>query len=278
MHQPTYPELVIIGYTNIDINITPSKTNTLPGGAGYFCALAASLFIKNVGLVTRIGYDFEEKFANFLREKVSKDGIKMIPDKNTATSIQKYYTDTDYSQRDVTLNKGVSEDLCPGDVPHEWLQHAKIIHVATMPPRQQQIFINYIKSLNLKAILSCDTDYSFLKDVNNKEIILSNFCNCDLVFMNRDEYELLKSDTMMFKESIVKLDKTGAMHLLKGNVEAECRTTTVVAEDATGAGDVFAGVYLAQRILGNSNQESLEQATKTATLSVTKEGIEHLFE
>jgi len=76
-------KLVIIGYTNIDINVTPSSTTTLPGGGAYFAAIAASRVINSVGLVTRIGKDYD---PTFLLSRVLPDGVHISKDKVNARS------------------------------------------------------------------------------------------------------------------------------------------------------------------------------------------------
>lgn len=270
-----YPELVIIGYTNIDINISPNNKTILPGGAAYFVACAASLETKNVGLVTRIGFDFDPKF---LLTRVAEEGVKIINDKETAKSIQTYHSD-DPTDRDVELKKGVAQDLNPRDIPNDWIENAKIIHVATMPPEYQGIFLKYVKNHKKDdTILSTDTELSFVKNSALKPQIIENLKMADLLFVNRLEYELLKTDVSNIKEIIVKKDKDGAVYILNSKIDSKVKTKTVNAVDSTGAGDVFAGTYLACRINGKSVDDSLEQAANIATKSIVKEGVSHLFE
>lgn len=266
------PELIIVGYTNIDVNITPTRTTIQPGGAAYFVSLAASLFNKNVGLVTRVGNDFD---CDFLLSRVNHDGIKFIANKNTSQSIQYYQSDTDHTQREIVLKKGVAEDLVSTDIPENWLINSKIIHIATMPPLAQREFLTYIKNKNYKGLISCDTDYSFLKQLDLRKVIIHNFNLCDIVFMNNNEYKLLFDQT--FKLSVVKKDKDGALILSDNKIIAQCKTSKVKAIDSTGAGDIFAGVFLANLVQSKTYHYCLKRACKIATQSVEKDGIDHLF-
>lgn len=270
------PKLVIIGYTNIDVNITPKSKTILPGGAAYFVACAASLTTKPVGLVTRVGYDFD---PTFLLTRVLPEGVKIIKDKETAKSIQTYYSEEDPTQRDVKLEQGVAQDLNPADIPQGWLEKAEIIHVGTMPPQYQKVFLEYVKkNKKPETILSTDTELSFVKNPELQPQIIENLALADLVFVNRLEYELLKEHLDKIQHVIIKLDKDGAIYKHKGVEEARVSTSKVTPVDSTGAGDIFAGTFLANRVNGASIKESLEKSAEVATESIEKEGMMHLFE
>ena len=268
------PQLIVIGYTNIDINITPSKKTILPGGAAYFAACAASLYLKPVGLVTRVGNDFDPAF---LLMRVLPEGVHVIADKQTAKSIQTYHSETDPTKRDVVLEKGVAQDLCPEDIPAKWLENAEYIHVGTMPPQYQQTFIDFLTSKKLKACISTDTELSFLKNPDLKPGIIDNLKKCDLVFVNRAEYDILKDELKSVKKLVIKYDKDGAVYVENHKEQGRVATQQVNVIDATGAGDIFAGVFLACQVQGKSINESVQEAAKTATTSIEKEGISHLF-
>lgn len=272
----TYPKLVVIGYTNIDINITPNSQSTLPGGAAYFVACTASRLTSDVGLVTRIGYDFDPAF---LLTRVIKEGVHIIPDKETAKSIQTYFSLTDPTDRDVVLKKGVAQDLNPQDIPEGWIENAEIVHVATMPPEYQKLFIEYVKEhKGENTLLSTDTELSFVKNPRMKKQIIKNMQYPDLVFVNRLEYELLKHEMKHIEHVIVKLDKDGAVYFHNGKEECRVTTRNTDAVDSTGAGDVLAGTFLAARVNGDTIETALQKAADTATQSIEKEGIMHLFE
>ncbi|MNC97821.1 ribokinase [compost metagenome] len=62
-----------------------------------------------------------------------------------------------------------------------------------------------------------------------------------------------------------------------GNIIAKSEGKNVPVVDVTGAGDIFAGTFLASLTKSSSLQESLEKGVQTATNSVTQEGVMHLF-
>jgi len=269
-----FPELIVVGYTNIDINVTPSKKSIHPGGAAYFVAVASSLVLQPVGLVTRIGTDFD---TTFLFQRVLTEGVHIIQDKPTAKSTQIYRSDTDLTDRDITLDWGVAPEVCPDDIPKQWLSHAKYIHIGTMPPKQQAPFLPYLRKHAPQAKISIDSDIFLLSDPQNVKTVTENFGNADIIFVNRREYEVLKDVVDIHPFVIFKKDKDGAVFLKKGTVVTETHAASINPVDVTGAGDILAGTFLAHLTHGDDVQTSLKEATIIATISVTKEGIEHLF-
>jgi len=271
-----FPKLVVIGFTNIDVNVTPSKETIAPGGAGFFVAIAASLFLPNVGLVTRVGNDFD---PSFLLSRVSPDGVKLIRDKVTARSTQTYASDSDLTQRNIKLEDGVAADLNSADIPEGWIEHAEFIHIATMPPAQQAAFQKYVMQYKLpQAIVSIDTDQYFFNQPELIPIIEDNFACADLIFTNRFEYQTLERVVKAHAFAVVKQDEGGAYILKKGKKVLSGPAPRVTAIDVTGAGDVFAGTFLAKQALGDNLEASLKQAITGASHSVTAEGVMHLFE
>lgn len=268
------PAITIIGYLNIDINRYPNKPEEiLPGGAAYFVVLAASLCNPSVGIVSAIGNDFPiEKLGNRIR----LDGaIKMdIP---ASKSIQTYLDMNDFSKRDLELFEGASQKLKPEDIPADWIQESKWIHVATMPPEIQLPFMKYLREKGAKATISVDTDISFLKLEKYQPIIEEIFSFADVVFMNRHEYEILKGVIHNYPTAVVKKDQDGAMIFKKGKQTETVEAPKVECVDATGAGDIFAGTYMAEIVNGKSEKEALTKAVEKATFSVSKSGIDHLL-
>lgn len=269
-----YPQLIFIGYTNIDTNITPTKKTVFPGGAAYFAAIAASRIIQPIGLVTRVGEDFD---LSFLKTRVLAQGIRIVSRGKTAISTQMYHSETDLTDRDISVSLGVAPGLTPKDIPTHWLSRAQRIHIATMPPVQQRHFIEFLKEKTPQAKLSIDTDIFLLKEKKTKKLVEENFTLVNTVFANRREYQELKFTIDRLNEAIIKLDKEGALYLKKGHTVFRCPAPVVQAIDTTGAGDIFAGTFLAAQALGTSIKESLKKATETASASVTEVSINHLF-
>lgn len=269
------PELGIIGYTNIDVNRNPGGETVLPGGAAYFAALAASRIMPNVGLITRIGYDFD---ATFLRTRVLPEGIYLDNIKPTGRSTQVYNSEDDPTNRDVFFEPGASADLSGEDIPPQWLAGLKMVHVATMKPVQQAEVVAFLRRRAPHIQISMDTDHSLLQQEASRNKIIETLSLVDLMFVNRKEYELLKQAVDRLAHAVVKLDKDGAMYLSRGVPIMQMKTDPATVVDATGAGDILAGTFLAGKQTGLPDAQALRMAIDVASLSVQQTGVAHLFE
>lgn len=268
------PTFIVIGYTNIDVNITPKSKTILPGGGAYFAAIAASRYVNTVGLVTRVGYDYD---THFLLKRVLAEGVHIDATKPTARSTQTYHSEVDLTDRTISLEWGVAPDINPSDIPSDWLKSVTHIHVATMPPKQQYEFITYIRGNAPEVQLSIDSDSFFFDDQIKKEQIKTNYAAADLVFVNRVEYESLKEFLNTLPRVIVKQDKDGVFYLVRGKKKFGFPAPQVEIKDATGAGDVLAGTCMALLSMGKSLEDALSEACKVASHSVEQEGVMHLF-
>ncbi|MEO8581817.1 MAG: carbohydrate kinase family protein [Patescibacteria group bacterium] len=268
------PTLIFVGYTNIDINITLSSRSVLPGGGAYFAAIAASRILPSIGLVTRIGNDYD---SSFLLSRVLPDGVHVIAEKLTAKSIQTYHSDEDLTDRDISLEWGVAPDVNPNDFPKKWLKTVKHIHISTMPPHQQEKFISFLRTEAPQAKISLDTDHFFFHDQNLLKKIKENFSKIDLAFANRHEYKALKEVIDTLPEAIVKFDEDGADYMKKGKRIFHVSTPVTQVKDATGAGDLLAGTYLGLIMKGRTQKVALQKAVELATASVKEVGVAHLF-
>lgn len=269
------PEIGCVGYTTIDTNITHDGTVSAPGGGAYFAALSMSRQARPVGLVTRVGSDYN---SSFFMERVCGEGIRYVSDGKTAEIILKYPSTNDPTDREISVDLGVAKDLTGLDIPIEWLSTLRLIHVSTMFPNQQHAILEFIRQNTNNVILSMDTDSYLLVDDANREVVRRNYELCDIGFVNRLEYELLAETIDSLDESLVKLDAEGAVYMQQGKIIARSGARKVIPVDVTGAGDVFAGAFLSLRYLRGSVQESLDYATHLATESITQKGIKHILE
>ncbi|MDO8429908.1 MAG: hypothetical protein Q7S73_00900, partial [bacterium] len=67
-------DLIVIGHVSYDENKTIYGTKTVPSGAAYLVTLPASIYSKNIGIVARIGKDYD--IENLKRLGINLDGIK----------------------------------------------------------------------------------------------------------------------------------------------------------------------------------------------------------
>ncbi|MDR0463069.1 MAG: carbohydrate kinase family protein [Pseudomonadales bacterium] len=272
-------KLIFIGLINQDIDRTPTKETTAPGGAVYFAALAAARngLNENVEMVGRVGTDFD---LMQIRKKIGESGIIVDAEMPSTKSIQIYHSDTDLTDRDIEFEPGASLQLTPNDIPKHWLTSENFFHIATMPPAMQGMFVDFFNNHPEKLSFSIDTDLTFLSDEENLKQVKHNFAEADLVFVNRREAEALGDVLPKLKQVILKLDKDGAQFWQAGQKLFDVSCPKVEVVNATGAGDILAGTYLSNKELKEmSEEEALTDAIAQASLATTYEHKEDfLFE
>ncbi len=268
--------LVIIGNVSYDSNIYPSgEKRRIVSGAAYIVALAASLFSKNIGIVTKLGSDFNLKYLQELQIDLS--GVQLI--KNAKTSrFYHTYKNNDQSQRIFKGELTIGKTLSPNDIPKHFLS-AKYIHVATMPPIQQKIFVDFLRK-HSKANISIDTLEDYILEW--RDIVFDNFKKVDIAFVDKREHELLETIKLKKVEIVIKKGKDGADDIYYKNYKKRVihADAPIVAKviDKTGAGDVLAGVFLTLIAKGKSRAYALSNAVKIASISITNFGVRHLLE
>lgn len=103
------------------------------------------------------------------------------------------------------------------------------------------------------------------------------FRKAALIFTNEDEYQtLMQLGQEAFSSPVIlKKGKHGAVYIHKHDTIV-VPAHAVDPVDTTGAGDVLAGAFLAQRAQGRSIEASLQHAVDLASQSVTAFGVEHM--
>ena len=264
-------DVVIIGNVCYDEGIFyrangSTTSNKTCGGACYFSSIAASLF-SNVGMVAKVGNDYDLSFLNVSR--INLEGLQIVDDLKT-TVFKTYFTSLDGQERKIigSVHEGLL--LSPSDIPKSYLS-AKCIHIATNEPQIQYDLVKFLKS-NSNAIISIDTISGYSSD----KITRQAFDLADIAIIE-DKFEFLLQCNA--KNKIVKHGKYGVDLLING-LKIEFKNENIIQEvvDKTGAGDIFAGSFMGCLSAGMGLKQSISKAMKIATFSVSKYGAEHLLD
>lgn len=256
-------KIIVIGYTNLDEDhFADGRIESRVGGGGYFSAQSATkeLSARDVLFVTMIGKDFDEQFI----ENLNQTGISRSEKYNTSKSVQKYLNIHEPSQRELTLFDGTSQLLNQEALHPSFLEQNVWVHISTMPPLQQEPFIHTVRALNPRATISIDSDMCLYTD-EHLPGIKKNFLQADVVFANRLESQMIQDIAIQLRHLIVKEDKDGAKVLNFGQVVAQQKAPKVRVKNSTGAGDTFAGAYIAQKIRSQDEDTSLKYAVEKAS-------------
>lgn len=269
--------LVIIGHVGYDtIWSHHVKGQRIIGGAAFYAAVGAACFTKRAVVVTRIPANdgLLDRAIQSLSLPVS--GVKKVS--GPASHFTVRYSDVDATPCGATYDNilGCGAGIEFSDVPVS-LVAAPFIHLGTAPPQQQLRWVTDLRSaVGNASFVSVDTTLSFIRQYLDKfaQIIALS----DLLFVNEHEYSQLLSSGIAAKATIVKKGSRGAESRDEDSLQHEVLAPEVQCVDDTGAGDVLAGAFMANLALGSEPFEALYRAVKTASLSVTQLGVQHLVQ
>ena len=263
--------LVVYGDFTIDEIITSGKTRANNGGSGYYSAVGASLFSKNVGVVGVVGNDYDLDALE--RLGIDREGIRMAPANKTTRFICRY--SENLRDREIIEKRDASALAAPQDMPDRYLDQAQYFHVATMPPHQQEEMIRRIRSRNADAIISVDTIDFFIKDKLAEVTRVLELA--DTVFLDEEEYALVAGKFVPKGDLIIKCGPLGVRYTLGGISGSIAAPRIAQVVDKTGAGEMLAGAFMAQ-VADKANPEiALKNAVRCASESITDYGVEHVL-
>lgn len=266
--------LLIVGHTSLDENINRYHESRITrSGAAYMAAIGASIVSKDVGIVTRIGGDYDR--ASLDRIGINLQGVKQICHGRT-TRFKLTYRHEDELQRDFEAAFNVGNDIGPNDVPSKYFERISYVHIATMPPTQQSKFIKFFRETTPGVRISIDTIEAFI--TGERQQVLDNFDRSDLAWLDRREFDYL-SNRAPDCDLVLKAGKEGATFYGRDGIVIHSDAPFVErVVDKTGSGDVLAGAFLAGIAQGDSIEVSLMRGCRIASESIKQFGVDHLLE
>lgn len=260
-------DVSIIGDIAWNHDITPTKDKTSVGGAAYYSAVGASCFSDQIGVVARIGEDFN--LDCLTQKKINIEGIKVIPGEKTCRFEVVQHQN---GSREFEAYRGVAGIVDTSIFPNNY-SSSKFIHLSTQHPDHA---ITWLNMLSGHKNVSVDSFELFVKEF--PDLTRQMFQKADIIFTNESEWQVMQQfgDDFINKPIIVKRGKDGAVYKNKDEIFM-IPAPEVSAVDFSGAGDVLAGAFLALRAQGVSIEIALKKAIDLASYSVTEFGIEHIF-
>ena len=279
------PDLLCLGEPLLEFNQQPDG-NYLPGHGGDTsnCAIAAARQGASVGYATHIGADsFGNSFMRLWAEEgVDTSAVQQVADAHTGIY---FVTHGDHGHEFSYFRAGsAASRMGPDDLPVATLQSAKILHVsgisqAISPTAADMVFaaietvksaggkISYDTNLRLKlwpldraratihaAMSQCDIALPGLEDARQ----LTGLQHADAI---ADFYLRLGAGLVALtlgEQGTLVATPDARQHV------AACR---VEAVDATAAGDVFDGAFLARLLAGDDPFAAARYANAAAALS-----------
>ncbi len=281
--------LLIVGMVSIDNLFGPMGERIVHGGGASYGAVAASLFTKDVVVVSRIGDDYKKEFLDDLKScGIKTGGIKLISGQKSSTWTIRYVGDDAYYP---VRGTNVGATLSTADMPTDYLKSVDIIHLGAMPFKNTLEFIKMIKKENPLAKISLDTKSRYIE--KDRKLLIDNILpSVDFFFPNKEEALEILSDTEdvgndihtagkilseMVKEVVVVKDGSNGSYLFTKGKEFYLPVFKTSAVELTGAGDTFIGAFLANLSLGKSPLECAAYGNAAASFVVEDYGMLKMF-
>lgn len=277
MKEITRINFAIIGDLAYDQSITPRGSRRVLAGSAYNVAVAAATVAETgtVGVVARVGHDFQEGIGSLHRRGIDIEGILIVPRGKTAVFT---ITEHEDNTRELQAELGVSEQVNPHIFPESY-RTSSWVHLASSHPEKYLRWIPYLRrSLPQSTIISADANDLFIETAI--EATVAALKSVDLVFINEAELAAIRArcpDFVLNVPLILKKGNKGASYIdMLCGIEYSVSAPSVEVVDTSGAGDTLAGVFLAEKAKGISDEKALEDGVNTASKTVTNFGVEHI--
>ncbi len=276
----SHNSILIVGSIALDTIETPveKRSNVLGGSTTY--SLVASGRQSEVSIVGIVGNDFPSDGHSLYQSYASDLSDLKIAEGTTFRWGGRYHENWD--DRDTLFTDlGVFSDFRP--VLTESNKNRSHILLANIHPELQRSVIQ--QNQNPDAIIVIDTMNLWIettlssleKVLSNSNILLINESEAFLLTNENDINNSARSLLKMGPEIVViKKGSRGAeLFSLTEHIAVDAFPVTNVV-DPTGAGDVFAGAFVASLASEDSKETALLNASASASISIESFGIEKL--
>jgi len=271
------PDIAILGHVGYDvIHIDDTEKGRFSGGSAFHTGIGVACCTNEFALVTRVGKSDKELLGAVSGLNCSKHGIKKV-DNSSSPEFKLYYSSNnkdDLTKRSVSL--GCGSDISFEDLPSA-LYSARFLHLSASTPEQQLSWLTEIrKEKKIDCKISIDISEQYIKD--QKDALLKLLPQCDIIFANEKEYELVKKAKISDETVVIKKVSDGSELWIDDELEDEASALDIEAVDPTGSAGVFAGAFLAVHALGHDEETAMDLATRIASKSKADFGVEHLIQ
>lgn len=264
------PKILVVGCVSRDLLHLPSGQNVRTvGGAGLHTALAARAAGADVTILAPRPVRFDlpdlEPVAklNWIGPECTDDSFPFLEIKHHGNDQATL----------IAAGWGAESLLMPDTLPGE-IQSFDIVHIAALSSAQKQLqFLHAIRERS-RCKVSAGT-YARVA-YGETEAVRDLFSRCDFVFMNDNESKAIfdANFPIQTKENqiiCITKGRNGATIFADGKI-LELPGLKVNEVDPTGAGDTFAGTFLAQTAQTHSLEISAESAIERSALVITQPG------
>ena len=277
-----------VGHLNMEDTFYPGRSPVFkaPGGAALYAAAGARLWDAEVSVVSRIGDDYPDEYLDAMQAGGLRiDTIRTLEGPTMAgrteydsegNRVYEMYTPPD---RRLLLTPE------PEDVDEERLRGTQAVHLATMPPRRQEGWLERLRSL--VPLISMDTDVSFVRSDRSHlfgilefvDIFLPSQVEAELFFPGMGLEAVADRLTRRGPKIVaIKLGQQGT-YIRQREREIGFHIPAIQAEvvDVTGAGDAFCGGFVAAYVESGEAITAAWCGAASASVAIEDYGALHLL-
>ncbi|MEU6209735.1 PfkB family carbohydrate kinase [Streptomyces sp. NPDC047023] len=266
---------------------TTARIRTLPGGAGANAACwAARTGSAEVRLLARVGTESARWHERALVDAGVRPRLVIDPEEPTGTVVALV---DGAAERTFLTDSGASLRLSPADWAPSLLDGAAHLHLSGylyFADRSRELAVVALREARARGVpVSVDpASAGFLAGLG-PERFMEAAAGAQVLLPNADEARLLaglpqssgvaRAAVALSRRVplvVVTLGGEGALIAEGGRITAEVAAHPVEAVDSTGAGDAFAGGFLAARLEGAGPAEAARRGCRAAAEAVTRPG------
>ncbi|MFF7299676.1 PfkB family carbohydrate kinase [Streptomyces sp. NPDC008265] len=266
---------------------TTARIRTLPGGAGANAACwAARTGSAEVRLLARVGTESARWHERALVDAGVRPRLVIDPEEPTGTVVALV---DGAAERTFLTDSGASLRLSPADWSPSLLDGAAHLHLSGylyFADRSRELAVVALREARARGVpVSVDPASAgflaglgperFMEAAAGAEVLLPNADEARLLAGLRQSAGVARAAVALSRRVplvVVTLGGEGALIAEGGRITAEVAAHPVEAVDSTGAGDAFAGGFLAARLEGAGPAEAARRGCRAAAEAVTRPG------
>ncbi|MGH8793065.1 MAG: carbohydrate kinase family protein, partial [Stackebrandtia sp.] len=232
-----------------------------PGGSGANTAAWAARRGAETSLLARVGADGVEWHSSSLSRAGVRPRLRVADDHATAVLVALLDS---HGERTMITDRGAGATLCLDDWDEELLDSADLVHLSGyiwFAPPGRLLAATILDAAARRGVpASVDpastgflTEYGpdqFSRDARSAALLLPNLDEARLLSGAEDPKSAARALSLRHGAAAVTLGDGGAIAARLGEIVAEVPAVDVEVVDTVGAGDAFAGGFLAARLAG----------------------------
>lgn len=286
--------LLCLGDLNLDVTITlddplaigsdtPGRIEMHGGGSAANVAAWAARSGARTAFVGVVG---DDQAGDFLHDELARNGVEVSTIRRAGTRTRAVAAILDpEGERSMVSDLGTTLYPSLGDYEPGWLEGVGWLHLTgyTLIAAYSRDFFRMLtgEALRRKLPFSVDPSAAHLLGAHfEPEEVLEALSGAAIVFPNRDEAEYLTGEVDpagaaarlldVAECAVVKCGPDGAWIARRGEASVHVPAAPVDLVSTLGAGDAFAGGYLAGTVMGLDAQATARLAVETAARAVAQ--------